>query len=130
MHPVDATSPKWRIANNSIRILYTHPTTHWSLASMTYDDIPDRIGIRWNGDVTDRGDLGYPSARGNGAWFILPDPLDGLVRAMIPIWNGNHGGVDVAPPASAFEKIMEGMQDAIAHAGGDHTRGRIANQSA
>lgn len=81
MHPEDAKSPKWRITG-PITILHISPDEQWSLASMTYDGVPNRIGIRWNGDINNRDDLGYPSARGsNGAWFILPDDVAGMMTA-------------------------------------------------
>lgn len=81
MHPSDALSPKWRIEPGSINIIYANDD--WAVATMIYDGRP-ATGIRWNGDINNRNDLGYPSARGsNGAWFILPEPIDTMVKGMI-----------------------------------------------
>jgi hypothetical protein len=83
MHPHDALSPKWRIEPGSIKVIYSN--NDWALADITYDGVP-RTGIRWNGDINDRNDLGYPSARGsNGAWFMLPDELTVIVKAMLSL---------------------------------------------
>jgi hypothetical protein len=83
MHPTDAQSPRGRVSEGTVRVLYTHPSTDWSVATMTYDNIPGRVGIRWNGNIADRADLGYPSARGNGAWFILPDGVAETMLGMV-----------------------------------------------
>ena len=83
MHPFDAKSPKWRIEDGSIKVIYSNLL--WSLAKMKYDGTP-ALGIRWNGDINDRNDLGYPSARGsNGAWFILPPEVEPFFLAMLEI---------------------------------------------
>lgn len=81
MHPRDAKSPAWRIAPDSLEVV--HVTPEWSLARMTYDGQKNSLGIRWNGDLNDRNALGYPNARGHGAWFILPDGLDDLIAAAV-----------------------------------------------
>ena len=62
MHPTDAHSPKWRIEQGTIDVVYTHPSTDWSVATMTYDEVPGCVGIRWNGDINNPADLGYPRA--------------------------------------------------------------------
>lgn len=83
MHPHDAQSPKWRIAAGSIKVIYMND--EWSLATMIYDEKP-ALGIRWNGDITNRQDLGYPSARGsNGAWFIIPREIEPMFHAMLSL---------------------------------------------
>jgi hypothetical protein len=87
MHPTDALSPKWRIEQGTINVLYTHPSTDWSVATMTYDGQPGCVGIRWNGDINDPTSLGYPSARGNGAWFILPEGPAQMMLAMVDLAN-------------------------------------------
>ena len=84
MHPLDATSPKWRIAQGTIDVIYIHPSNEWSLATMTYDGHP-ALGMRWNGDLNDPRDLGYPSARGNGAWFIVPPEVEPMMRAYMAV---------------------------------------------
>jgi hypothetical protein len=83
MHPFDAKSPKWRIEEGSIKVIYFNEL--WALAKMKYDGTP-ALGIRWNGDINDRQDLGYPSARSsNGAWFILPPEVEPFFFAMLDL---------------------------------------------
>lgn len=101
MHPTDAHSPKWRIEQGTINVVYTHPSTDWSVATMTYDEIPGCVGIRWNGDINNPADLGYPSARGNGAWFILPEGPAQMMLAMVAF--ANTTGEAIASPAQALE---------------------------
>jgi hypothetical protein len=79
MHATDAQSPKRRVADGTVAVIYTHPSTDWSVATMTYDDIAGRVGIRWNGDIGDRGDLGYPNARGR-LRYVKDAPLGGAQR--------------------------------------------------
>jgi len=94
MHPRDAKSPAWRIAPGSIEIV--HINADWSLATMTYDGVEDSVGIRWNGDIENPTDLGYPNARSNGAWFILPDGIAEIVLSVVQ----NTGKL---PPALALD---------------------------
>jgi hypothetical protein len=83
LHPSDALSPKWRIDPGSIKVIFTNDD--WAVATMIYDG-REATGIRWNGDITNRNDLGYPSARGsNGAWFILPEPVGAMTLSMITL---------------------------------------------
>lgn len=98
MHPNDAHSPKWRIAQGTINVVYTHPSTDWSVATMTYDDTPGCVGIRWNGDITNKDDLGYPSARGNGAWFILPEGVAEMMLGMVAFAKSTGNAIDLPMP--------------------------------
>lgn len=101
MHPTEAQSPRRRVADGTVKVLYTHPSTDWSVATMTYDEIPGCVGIRWNGDIADRSDLGYPSARGNGAWFILPEGVAQMVLGMVAFAKTTGEAIDLpAPPQS------------------------------
>ena len=105
MDPKDAASPKDRVSAGTVRVVYTHPSTDWSVATMIYDDHP-AVGMRWNGDIGNRQDLGYPSARGNGAWFILPEEVAGLVMALV-------GAVSVArgdEPEGALSSLFFGAR--------------------
>jgi hypothetical protein len=111
MDPKDALWPKSRIADNSIAIIYTHPSTDWSVATMVYDGQP-AVGMRWNGDVNDRKDLGYPSARGaNGAWFILPDEIAALVLALVLAADAATAGATPAPSRGRLSRLFAGGRE-------------------
>ena len=50
----------------------------WSVARLEWGDSP-AVGIRWNGDSSNS--KGTPQARGNPAWFIVPQQLADAVLA-------------------------------------------------
>jgi hypothetical protein len=98
MDPKDALSPRSRIKAGSIAVIYTHPSTDWSVATMIYDG-RSAVAMRWNGDVNDRRDLGYPSARGaNGAWFVLPDEVAALILALVLAAEATGASAGDLPP--------------------------------
>lgn len=81
MRPEDALSPRNRIGEGSIRVIYTAPDGSWSLATMVWDGV-DVVGCRWNGDFDDPQDKGNPRSHGQGTWFILPNELGHPVAAL------------------------------------------------
>ncbi len=110
MDPKDALSPRNRITAGSIAILYTHPSTDWSVATMIYDGHA-AVGMRWNGDIADRRDLGYPSARGsNGAWFVLPDEIAALVLALVLAAEAASAGAGELPP-DRLARLFNGRRE-------------------
>jgi hypothetical protein len=109
MDPKDALSPRNRITAGSIAIIYTHPSTDWSVATMTYDGHA-AVGMRWNGDINDRKDLGYPSARGtNGAWFVLPDEIAALVLALVLAAEATEASAGNLPP-DRLVRLFDGRE--------------------
>jgi hypothetical protein len=70
--PNTVRSPKDRV--KSVEVVYDlGPVTgSWSVARINWDE-KTVIGIRWNGDA--ESSKGLPQARGNPAWFIVPDEL-------------------------------------------------------
>lgn len=70
------------------KVIYTDPNGDFSVAIGEWvEDGEDRFAIRWNGDITNPNDLGYPSAFGNPMWFQLPDDLKGMIGALVQNCN-------------------------------------------
>ena len=90
MRPEHVESPRNRIAPDTLQVMYTHKSGDWSLARMTYDGIPNRMGCRWNGDLNDFESKGNPRSHGHGTWFILPDDVADLMWAVIVMGGGRH----------------------------------------
>jgi hypothetical protein len=99
MHPKDALSPRDRIWPGSLQVIYISKDRWWSLATMRWlhgDDHNDpnswgdALGCRWNGDINDPDDKGNPRSHGQGTWFILPDPLAALARALVAEVNSER----------------------------------------
>lgn len=75
--PSTVLSPKDRV--KSVDVIYdTGPTDEgsWSVAQLEWDN-SKAVGIRWNGDSNSS--KGLPQARGNPAWFIVPQELEEAV---------------------------------------------------
>jgi hypothetical protein len=70
--PKTVLSPKGRV--KSVDVVYDEGPVDasWSVARLQWDD-SYAVGIRWNGDKSST--KGLPQARGNPAWFILPNDL-------------------------------------------------------
>jgi len=52
------------------KIVYTAPNGGWSIAKGEWvDDGMVRFAIRYNGDINDPNDKGYPSSRNNPMWY-------------------------------------------------------------
>lgn len=77
--PKTVLSPKDRV--KSVEVIYDEGPVDgsWSVAQIEWEGSPV-IGIRWNGDS--RSHKGLPQARGNPAWFIVPNELaDAVLNA-------------------------------------------------
>jgi hypothetical protein len=68
--PKTVLSPKDRVKSVEVVFDAGPVDASWSVARLNWDDSPV-VGIRWNGDQT----KGLPQARGNPAWFILPEDI-------------------------------------------------------
>jgi hypothetical protein len=70
--PKTVLSPKARV--KSLEVVYDAGPVpgSWSVAKIEWDGSPI-VGIRWNGD--ENSTKGLPQARGNPAWFILPQAI-------------------------------------------------------
>jgi len=49
----------------------------WSVAKLKWDG-RETVGIRWNGDPSNRG-IGTPQSRGLPTWFIVPEELQDAI---------------------------------------------------
>ena len=70
--PKTVLSPKDRVKSVEVVFDAGPVDASWSVARLNWDDSPV-VGIRWNGDQTST--KGLPQARGNPAWFILPEDI-------------------------------------------------------
>jgi hypothetical protein len=77
MRPENALSPRSRLVPP---VTIIHSTPHWSVGEFTWDNEPNVLGIRWNGDIDDENDKGNPRSHGEGTWFVLPKPIADLIR--------------------------------------------------
>jgi len=76
--PKTVLSPKGRVTSVEVIFDAGPEDFSWSVAKLKWDD-SDAVGIRWNGDSNNS--KGTPQARGNPAWFIVPQQLAEAVLA-------------------------------------------------
>jgi hypothetical protein len=76
--PKTVLSPKDRVKSVNVVFDKGPVPRSWSVAEIQWDD-QTAIGIRYNGDSEST--KGLPQARGNPAWFIVPDELKSHVLA-------------------------------------------------
>jgi len=98
MRPEHATSPRNRIAEGSVRVIYTAPDGYWSLAEMTYDDEPGAVACRWNGELEDPDDKGNPRSHAQGTWFVFPRELGRPIAAMVKLFGNGHADYPAPRP--------------------------------
>jgi hypothetical protein len=80
MNPQAANPKNFKVQS----IIYTSPDGHFSIARGTWtEDDMDRFAMRWNGDINDPNDKGYPSVFDNPMWFQLPYDIRDLIAALI-----------------------------------------------
>ena len=66
------------------KIVYTSPNGGWSIAKGEWvDDGMERFAIRYNGDINNPEDNGFPSTFGNPMWFQLPYEIKELLKELI-----------------------------------------------
>ena len=79
-------NPKNFVHNGNI--IYTSPTGDFSIAIGEWDqDGQQRFAMRWNGDINNPNDKGYPSVFDNPMWFQLPPDANGWIKALISNCN-------------------------------------------
>lgn len=69
MNPENANPKNFEVD----RIVFTSENGDFSIAvGYWVEDEMERYAMRWNGDLNNPDDIGYPSVRGNPMWFQLP----------------------------------------------------------
>ena len=67
-------------------IVYTSPDGYFSIArGIWVEDGTERFAMRWNGDINDPNDKGYPKVFNYPMWFQLPNDsrdLEGIVKSI------------------------------------------------
>lgn len=80
MNPQDANPQNFIVD----RIIYTSPDGAFSIARGQWvEDEMNRFAMRWNGNIADSNDLGFPSSRGKPMWFQLPYYIRELLVTLI-----------------------------------------------
>lgn len=80
MKPENANPKNFKVE----KIIYTSADGSFSVAKGEWtDDEMNCFGMRWNGDIKNPDDKGYPSVFDNPMWFILPYDIKGLLAALI-----------------------------------------------
>lgn len=75
MRPQNA-NPQNFIHNGNI--IFTSPAGHFSIAKGIWKEngvSTERLAMRWNGEITDPNDKGYPRQGAHPLWFQLPDDV-------------------------------------------------------
>ena len=82
--PQDVTAPKGHVKD--LQILFDGGEGDWALAKMTWNDEPDVLAIRWNGE----GDKpsGIPISSAQPVWFILPPSIQELLKKALNFASG------------------------------------------
>jgi len=66
------------------RIIYTSPDTHFSIAIGHWvEDEMERFAMRWNGNINNQDDKGFPSSHNNPMWFQLPYDIRDVLSVLI-----------------------------------------------
>lgn len=80
MKPENANPQNFKVS----RIIYTYPDGSFSIAIGEWtDDNMNRFAMRWNGDINDPNDKGYPSVFNNPMWFQLPYDIKDILKVLI-----------------------------------------------
>jgi hypothetical protein len=66
------------------KVVYTSPDGLFSIAKGEWtEDNMNRFAMRWNGDINNPNDKGYPSVFDHPMWFQLPYNIKDLLRVLI-----------------------------------------------
>lgn len=66
------------------KIIYTDPNGNFSIAIGEYDgDGVNRFAMRWNGDINNPNDKGYPTVFSNPMWFQLPFDIKDVIATLV-----------------------------------------------
>ncbi|HEY0769714.1 MAG TPA: hypothetical protein VGD31_05225, partial [Sphingobacteriaceae bacterium] len=88
MNPQNANPGNFKVQS----IIYTSPDGYFSIAKGTWtEDEQERLAMRWNGDIEDPNDKGYPSVFQNPMWFQLPYDITGVLDALKEVNEPNYG---------------------------------------
>jgi hypothetical protein len=80
MKPENANPKNFTVS----RIVYTAPDGSFSIAKGEWtEDNMNRFAMRWNGDINNPSDKGYPSVFDNPMWFQLPYDIKDILRVLI-----------------------------------------------
>jgi hypothetical protein len=91
----------------------------WSVAELEWYEEPT-MACRWNGSTTnqDVSEIGNPQSRGNATWFIIPRPLQDVIKARLKdAPNPDHereltqGAAEASAPA--FAVIWDNPEDDV-----------------
>lgn len=80
MRPENANPKNFKVN----KVVYTSPDGSFSIARGVWtEDNMNRFAMRWNGDINNANDKGYPSVFDNPMWFQLPYDIKDILRVLI-----------------------------------------------
>ena len=80
MNPQNANPGNFKVQS----VIYTSTDGYFSIAKGVWtEDGQDRFAMRWNGDINDPNDKGYPSVFDHPMWFQLPYDIKDILKALI-----------------------------------------------
>lgn len=80
MNPTNVNPKNFKVD----KIIYTSPDGSFSIAKGEWiEDGMNRFAMRWNGEITNPNDKGYPSVFDNPMWFQLPYDIKDILKALI-----------------------------------------------
>ncbi|MDC5074681.1 hypothetical protein OHW30_08230 [Acinetobacter baumannii] len=103
--PSDVRTPKKNV--KGVHVLYDGAKDSFSIAVLKWADdatgqIKEKLALRWNG--SEESPKGFPTAKGNPSWFIIPEKLVEILRAKALELNEVEGKAKVT---NLSNKIIE-----------------------
>ncbi|RZH02684.1 hypothetical protein [Acinetobacter pittii] len=103
--PSDVRTPKKNV--KGVHVLYDGAKDSFSIAVLKWADdvtgqIKEKLALRWNG--SEESPKGFPTAKGNPSWFIIPEKLVEILRAKALELNEVEGKAKVI---NLSNKIIE-----------------------
>lgn len=85
MRPENVRTKSFRTKN----LLYQN--NHFSIAYGSLEDNKEVMAMRWNGDINNNDDIGFPQTFGNPVWFIIDSHLTIVfLKAILGEENANN----------------------------------------
>lgn len=80
MNPKDVNPGNFKVN----RIVYTSPKDDFSIAIGEWtEDEMNRFALRWNYDINNPDDIGFPNSHGHPVWFQLPYDIRDMLKVLI-----------------------------------------------
>lgn len=88
MKPENANPSNFKVD----RILFNNGS--FSIALGIWESSTKKLAMRWNGDIGNEDDKGYPKTFGNPMWFILDDEIKlPLLKSILGMKNSSNKNI-------------------------------------